>query len=154
MFLGEICFFSNLFLHYWDKLSQYCVWWRWFLNQGNVGLIFTRGDLKEVSEEVAKYKVRFTASRFRLRFKFIIISSVSTAIWKKESSINSFHACWKEFFSMEGKAIVWTLRFGIVKENTWTFFSPICFPSQKRCSLDGIHEFQVIPWAGTWPHFK
>ncbi|KAJ1383603.1 Ribosomal protein L10P [Sesbania bispinosa] len=27
------------------------------LNQGNVGLIFTKGDLKEVSEEVAKYKV-------------------------------------------------------------------------------------------------
>ena len=26
--------------------------------QGNVGLIFTKGDLKEVSEEVAKYKVR------------------------------------------------------------------------------------------------
>lgn len=25
--------------------------------QGNVGLIFTKGDLKEVSEEVAKYKV-------------------------------------------------------------------------------------------------
>ena len=25
---------------------------------GNVGLIFTKGDLKEVSEEVAKYKVR------------------------------------------------------------------------------------------------
>ena len=24
---------------------------------GNVGLIFTNGDLKEVSEEVAKYKV-------------------------------------------------------------------------------------------------
>lgn len=29
-----------------------------FLCQGNVGLIFTKGDLKEVSEEVAKYKVR------------------------------------------------------------------------------------------------
>lgn len=29
------------------------------LNQGNVGLIFTKGDLKEVSEEVAKYKVCF-----------------------------------------------------------------------------------------------
>jgi len=28
------------------------------LNQGNVGLIFTKGDLKEVSEEVAKYKVK------------------------------------------------------------------------------------------------
>ncbi|KAJ6307012.1 hypothetical protein OIU78_022165 [Salix suchowensis] len=27
------------------------------LLQGNVGLIFTKGDLKEVSEEVAKYKV-------------------------------------------------------------------------------------------------
>lgn len=27
------------------------------LNQGNVGLIFTKGDLKEVREEVAKYKV-------------------------------------------------------------------------------------------------
>ena len=27
--------------------------------QGNVGLIFTKGDLKEVREEVAKYKVRF-----------------------------------------------------------------------------------------------
>ena len=26
--------------------------------QGNVGLIFTKGDLKEVSEEVAKYKVK------------------------------------------------------------------------------------------------
>lgn len=28
-----------------------------FIEQGNVGLIFTKGDLKEVSEEVAKYKV-------------------------------------------------------------------------------------------------
>jgi hypothetical protein len=28
------------------------------LKQGNVGLIFTKGDLKEVSEEVAKYKVK------------------------------------------------------------------------------------------------
>jgi large subunit ribosomal protein LP0 len=27
------------------------------LLQGNVGLIFTKGDLKEVSEEVGKYKV-------------------------------------------------------------------------------------------------
>ena len=27
------------------------------LNQGNVGLIFTKGDLKEVKEEIAKYKV-------------------------------------------------------------------------------------------------
>jgi large subunit ribosomal protein LP0 len=27
--------------------------------QGNVGLIFTKGDLKEVREEVAKYKVKF-----------------------------------------------------------------------------------------------
>jgi hypothetical protein len=27
--------------------------------QGNVGLIFTKGDLKEVREEVAKYKVMF-----------------------------------------------------------------------------------------------
>lgn len=27
------------------------------LKQGNVGLIFTKGDLKEVREEVAKYKV-------------------------------------------------------------------------------------------------
>lgn len=25
---------------------------------GNVGLVFTRGDLKEMSEEVAKYKAR------------------------------------------------------------------------------------------------
>ena len=29
---------------------------------GNVGLIFTKGDLKEVSDEVAKYKVCFTFS--------------------------------------------------------------------------------------------
>lgn len=33
----------------------------WFvvecMEHGNVGLIFTKGDLKEVSEEVAKYKV-------------------------------------------------------------------------------------------------
>jgi hypothetical protein len=29
------------------------------LDQGNVGLIFTKGDLKEVSEEVAKDKVEF-----------------------------------------------------------------------------------------------
>lgn len=30
----------------------------YLFNQGNVGLIFTKGDLKEVSEEVAKYKVK------------------------------------------------------------------------------------------------
>lgn len=30
------------------------------LTQGNVGLIFTKGDLKEVSEEVAKYKVKWS----------------------------------------------------------------------------------------------
>lgn len=28
-----------------------------FMIQGNVGLIFTKGDLKEVSDEIAKYKV-------------------------------------------------------------------------------------------------
>lgn len=38
------------------------VWTMWLVLinvglQGNVGLIFTKGDLKEVSEEVAKYKV-------------------------------------------------------------------------------------------------
>lgn len=27
------------------------------MKQGNVGLIFTRGDLKEVKDEIAKYKV-------------------------------------------------------------------------------------------------
>jgi large subunit ribosomal protein LP0 len=28
-----------------------------FVYQGNVGLIFTKGDLKEVREEIGKYKV-------------------------------------------------------------------------------------------------
>lgn len=28
-----------------------------FFLQGNVGMIFTKGDLKEVSDEVSKYKV-------------------------------------------------------------------------------------------------
>jgi hypothetical protein len=30
--------------------------------QGNVGLILTKGDLKEVREEVAKYKVSFISA--------------------------------------------------------------------------------------------
>lgn len=47
----ESCFFFPLLLYM-----------MWFgcgasLIQGNVGLIFTKGDLKEVREEVAKYKV-------------------------------------------------------------------------------------------------
>ncbi|GMI87260.1 hypothetical protein like AT2G40010 [Hibiscus trionum] len=33
------------------------------LLQGNVGLIFTKGDLKEVSEEVAKYKLSKVSQR-------------------------------------------------------------------------------------------
>ena len=32
-----------------------------------MGLIFTKGDLKEVSEEVAKYKVRLIASILSFR---------------------------------------------------------------------------------------
>ena len=28
------------------------------LCQGNVGLVFTKGDLKEVAEQIAKYRVR------------------------------------------------------------------------------------------------
>lgn len=35
-------------------------------NQGNVGLIFTKGDLKEVSEEVAKYKVKLAFHNCRI----------------------------------------------------------------------------------------
>lgn len=44
------------------------------LIQGNVGLIFTKGDLKEVSEEVAKYQVCFCSPMiffsFAVGFKF------------------------------------------------------------------------------------
>jgi len=43
--------------------------------QGNVGLIFIKGDLKEVSEEVAKYKVflsYFDFCKFSLWKSFIL----------------------------------------------------------------------------------
>ena len=47
-----------------------------------MGLIFTKGDLKEVSEEVAKYKVRLIASIFSFRafFVFFLIISISTGL--------------------------------------------------------------------------
>lgn len=35
-------------------IGYFCVF---DLNQGNVGFVFTKGDLKEVSDVVAKYKV-------------------------------------------------------------------------------------------------
>ena len=46
-----------------------------------MGPIFTKGDLKEVSEEVAKYKVRLIASIFSFRAFFVfvfLIISIST----------------------------------------------------------------------------
>ena len=46
-------------------------------------LIFTKGDLKEVSEEVAKYKVRLIASIFSFRAFFVfvfLIISISTGL--------------------------------------------------------------------------
>lgn len=45
-----------------------------FSVQGNVGLIFTKGDLKEVSEEVEKYKVLLC---FLSSGSFLIRSSVA-----------------------------------------------------------------------------
>ena len=47
-----------------------------------MGLIFTKGDLKEVSEEVAKYKVRLIASIFSFRAFFCFCFS------------NYFHFYW------------------------------------------------------------
>lgn len=41
-----------------ELYSFLCVYVMVCLIQGNVGLIFTKGDLKEVREEVAKYKVK------------------------------------------------------------------------------------------------
>ncbi|XP_020577142.1 60S acidic ribosomal protein P0-like [Phalaenopsis equestris] len=41
---------------------------------GNVGLIFTKGDLKEVSEEVAKYKVRTSVLWIALKASFFSCS--------------------------------------------------------------------------------
>ena len=46
-----------------------------------MGLIFTKGDLKEVSEEVAKYKVCLIATIFSFRAFFVLvflIISIST----------------------------------------------------------------------------
>ena len=43
-----------------------------------MGLIFTRGDLKEVSEEVAKYKVRLIAFYIQIPgFFFSLITFVT-----------------------------------------------------------------------------
>ena len=47
-----------------------------------MGLIFTKGDLKEVSEEVAKYKVHLIASIFSFRAFFCFCFS------------NYFHFYW------------------------------------------------------------
>lgn len=49
------------------------------LLQGNVGLIFTKGDLKEVSEEVGKYKVNFNYfhSSFNIWYNYGIYDLIS-----------------------------------------------------------------------------
>lgn len=39
-----------------------------------MGLIFTKGDLKEVSEEVAKYKVRLSDALDQVKFTLISAS--------------------------------------------------------------------------------
>lgn len=56
-----------------------------------MGLIFTRGDLKEVSEEVAKYKVRLIDSIFCFRL-VVVVCFFPTSVYhwfvKTESSIN------------------------------------------------------------------
>jgi hypothetical protein len=46
------------------------------LNQGNVGLIFTKGDLKEVSEEVAKYKVKWSFHNYHISCFIVFIYNV------------------------------------------------------------------------------
>lgn len=57
-----------------------------------MGLIFTRGDLKEVSEEVAKYKVRLIDSIFCFRLVVVVVCFFPTSVYhwfvKTESSIN------------------------------------------------------------------
>lgn len=56
----------SLFNNYSFLLSDFCgpfhflysfIFFEFWLKQGNVGMIFTKGDLKEVSDEVSKYKV-------------------------------------------------------------------------------------------------
>ncbi|XVF47438.1 hypothetical protein PTKIN_Ptkin03bG0108800 [Pterospermum kingtungense] len=56
--------------------------WRLIDIKGNVGLIFMKGDLKEVSEEVAKYK---SLSRWVTR---VIQGCTFSKAWNKSSPVN------------------------------------------------------------------
>lgn len=79
-------------------LPLFFIFW---LNQGNVGMIFTKGDLKEVSDEVSKHKVAAPARVGLVAPIDVVVPPGNTGLDPSQTSffqVNLFIAWHQDYF--------------------------------------------------------
>lgn len=93
---STIVFFTFWFS--WLFFSPFFIFW---LNQGNVGMIFTKGDLKEVSDEVSKHKVAAPARVGLVAPIDVVVPPGNTGLDPSQTSffqVNLFIAWQQDYF--------------------------------------------------------